>query len=171
MKNITKKLKKPVDKIMTRFYEGRPMNVCSLALTFAIAIFAGQSYLLANVSDTMKENKSYCVPVNELFQWVSNLEGIDQKNKELLTKRLNRYLQDIQEFEAYKDLGSEDYRTLVAKIAPVMYEGCNKDLEKVEGNAYMKAFLKFYHPSSEKYQSLRIEQQKFIDMLYKCFAL
>lgn len=169
--NITKKFKKTVDKIMTRFYEGRPMNVCSLALIFAIAIFAGQSYLLANVSDTMKENKSYCIPVNELFQWVSNFEGIDQKNKEFLTEHLNRYLQDIQEFEALHDPSSKDYTTLVRKIVPVIYEACQKDLQNVEGSAYIKAFLEYYRPNSEKYQSLGRDQREFIDMCYKCFPL
>jgi hypothetical protein len=171
MKNRTMKLKKAVDKRKALFYSGNPPNICSLALMLIVAVFAGQSGLFANASDTNKGNKYYCLPVNELFQWVAHIEGMDQKNKEFLTEELKRHLQDIQEFEAFKDPSSEDYSILVRKIAPVIYEGCHKDLEKVEGNAYMKAFLEFYRPDSEKYQSLGRDQREFVDMCYNCFAL
>ncbi len=169
MKNVTIKLKKAVDKGMTRFYLGSPLNVCSLALTLVVVIFSGQSCLFANVSEINENQSSYCIPANELFQWVE--EGMDQKSKEFLIERSKRYFQDIQEFEAFKDPNSEGYRALITKISPIVHARCDKGLEKVEGGAYLKSFLEFYRPNSEKYQSLGKDHRDFVDMLYDCFPL
>lgn len=171
MKNVTIKLKKAVDKGMTCFSSGSPLNTCSLTLTLVLAVFAGQFSLLANVSYTRKENNAGCISVNELFERVNHSEEIDQKNKELLKELLNRYVQDIEEFEAFKDPNSEGYRALITKISPIVHARCDKDLEKVEGGAYLKSFLEFYRPNSEKYQSLGKDNRDFIDMLYDCFPL
>ena len=156
------KVKKALNKGMNLFYKRTFLNVCLLVLTLSFGVFAGQRLIAS---------KDYCMPVNELLHWINRSKEINTTYKEALVKELKRHVQNIEEFEGFKDPASEGYSTLVRKIFPIIHEGCDRDLKKIDDGAYIEEFLEFYRPSNDQYQSLGEDQREFIDMLYKCFNI